>query len=160
MIRLTRLADYAVLLMTHMGHEWERDSGKLHNAASLSGDTHIPAPTVAKLLGVMSRGGLLTSTRGQSGGYKLARAPIAISVADIVSVVDGPIALTECIEDGPGECSIESLCGVRSAWQKINNAIRVALDDITLAELCADQAAMFDTPLSNPAPAEPAHELQ
>ncbi|MFN3233267.1 MAG: SUF system Fe-S cluster assembly regulator [Alphaproteobacteria bacterium] len=160
MIRLTRLADYAVLLMTHMGHEWQRDASGLHNAASLSDDTYIPAPTVAKLLGVMSRGGLLASSRGQSGGYRLARDPADISVADIVSVVDGPIALTDCIEDGPGECNIESLCGVRGAWQKINNAIRTALDDITLAELCADQAAMFDAPLNDPAVAEPVPELQ
>ena len=161
MIRLTRLADYAVLLMTHMGHEWDRDRSKLHNANSLSTDTHIPAPTVAKILGVMSRGHLLTSTRGQAGGYRLARDPEEITVAQIISVVDGPIALTECIEDGPGECNIESLCSVRTAWQKINDAIRGALSEITLAELCADQSAMFDIPASSePAPARPVTEIQ
>lgn len=143
MIRLTRLADYAVLLMTHLGHEWSRHPDRIHNAGSLAAETHIPMPTVSKLLGVMSRGGLLTSHRGQSGGYTLARVPLAISVADIVGAVDGPIALTECLTEGPSECGIESLCGVRTSWQKINTAVRGALSEITLAELCADQLAMF-----------------
>jgi FeS assembly SUF system regulator len=142
MIRLTRLADYAVLLMTHMGHEWHRNPDRIHNAGGLSGETHIPTPTVSKLLGVMSRGGLLVSHRGQSGGYALARAPEDISVADIVGAVDGPIALTDCLTDD-SDCGIESLCGVRTSWQKINRAVRHALGEISLAELCADQLAMF-----------------
>ena len=159
MIRLTRLADYAVLLMTHMGHEWRVDSARVHAANDLAHDTHIPAATVAKLLGMMSRGGLLQSHRGHAGGYALARAPEQITVAEIVSVVDGPIAITECIEDAPGECGIESLCGVRGAWQKINGAIRGALQEISLGELCDDQNTMFDTELRNPAPV-PANEIQ
>ncbi len=142
MIRLTRLADYAVLLMTHLGHEWSRHPERIHNAGGLSAETHIPMPTVSKLLGVMSRGGLLTSHRGQSGGYMLARPPTDISVADIVGAVDGPIALTDCLTDD-GDCGIESLCGVRTSWQKINRAVAGALGQISLAELCADQLAMF-----------------
>ncbi|MBI1181318.1 MAG: SUF system Fe-S cluster assembly regulator [Alphaproteobacteria bacterium] len=142
MIRLTRLADYAVLLMTHLGHEWARHPDRIHNAGGLSAETHIPTPTVSKLLGVMSRGGLLVSHRGQAGGYSLARAPEAISVADIVGAVDGPIALTDCLTDD-SDCGIESLCGVRTSWQKINRVIRHALSEISLAELCADQLQMF-----------------
>jgi FeS assembly SUF system regulator len=153
MIRLTRLADYAVLLMTHLGHEWTRHPERVHNAAGLSAETHIPAPTVSKLLGVMSRGGLLTSHRGQAGGYTLARPPAAISVADIVGAVDGPIALTDCLTDDSG-CGIESLCGVRTSWQKINKAVAGALGEISLAELCADQLAMFA-----PRPAAPREQL-
>ncbi|MDX1581236.1 MAG: SUF system Fe-S cluster assembly regulator [Alphaproteobacteria bacterium] len=143
MIRLTRLADYAVLLLTHMALEDERQKGRVHTAADLARETHVPAPTVSKLLGLMSRGGLLASQRGHSGGYVLAVSPSEISAADIISVVDGPIALTECIEDAPGECGIESLCGVRGAWQRINGAIRNALDGVTLAELIEDQKSVF-----------------
>jgi FeS assembly SUF system regulator len=160
MIRLTRLADYAVLLMTHMGHEWRSAPERVHAASDLASGTHIPAATVAKLLGMMSRGNLLVSHRGHAGGYTLSRAPEEISVAQIVSVVDGPIALTDCIEDAPGECGIESLCGVRGAWQKINTAIRTALDDISLAELCDDQATMFDAPFANPLPPLAAEKIQ
>ncbi len=143
MIRLTRLADYAVLLMTHMAHEWQRDNARVHNAADLSRETHIPAPTVSKILGVMSRGDLLTSHRGHAGGYTLTRPPEEISAADIISVIDGPIALTECIEDGPGECNIESLCGVRGVWNRINDAIRASLSEISLMEMAGDQLAPF-----------------
>jgi FeS assembly SUF system regulator len=157
MIRLTRLADYAVLLMTYLGHEWSRHPDRIHNAGGLSAETHIPMPTVSKLLGVMSRGGLLTSHRGQSGGYTLARAPADISVADIVGAVDGPIALTDCLTDD-SDCGIESLCGVRTSWQKINRAVAGALGQISLAELCADQLAMF--PPRAPAPREHVADVQ
>lgn len=146
MIRLTRLADYAVLLMTHMAHEWRRNPAHVHNAADLARETHIPAPTVSKILGIMTRGELLTSHRGHAGGYTLSRAPEQISAADIIKVIEGPIALTECIEDGPGECGIESLCGVRGAWNRINEAIRSALADISLAEMAAEQIADFGMP--------------
>lgn len=163
MIRLTRLADYAVLLMTHMGHAWRDAPQQVHAASDLATGTHIPPATVAKLLGTLSRGGLLVSQRGHAGGYALAHAPEDISVADIICVIDGPIALTDCIEDAPGECGIESICGVRGAWQKINTAIRDALDGITLAELCHDQATMFDvapapyTPSTSPADGQETH---
>jgi Rrf2 family protein len=105
----------------------------------------------------MSRGGLLTSHRGQSGGYTLARSPAAISVADIVGAVDGPIALTDCLTDD-SDCGIESLCGVRTSWQKINKAVAGALGEISLAELCADQLAMFPPRL--PAPRETIADVQ
>ena len=144
MIRLTRLADYAVLLMTHLAREQALRPDRVHNAGNLARETHIPAPTVSKLLGVLSRGDLLASHRGHNGGYSLSKSPGSITTAEIISVVDGPIALTDCIEDAPGECGIESLCGVRGAWQKINDAIRLALDEISLAELCDAQVNIFD----------------
>lgn len=149
MIRLTRLADYSVLLMTYLAHEYRARPERLYNAGDLAQETHIPAPTVSKLLGVLSRGGLLASHRGHNGGYQLARAPAAITAAQIISVVEGPIALTECIDDAPGECGIESLCGVRGAWLKINSAIRGALEEISLAELCDEQSAVFDQVLES-----------
>ena len=143
MIRLTRLADYAVLLMTHMAHEWHKDSARVMNAADLARETHIPGPTVSKILGAMSRGGLLTSHRGHAGGYALSRAPEDISAADIISVIEGPIALTECLDDDTDDCEIESLCGVRSSWNRINGAITTALEGISLAQMAHDQLAVF-----------------
>jgi len=143
MIRLTRLADYAVLLMTHMAHEWRKDSSRVMNAADLAQETHIPGPTVSKILGAMSRSDLLTSHRGHAGGYALSRAPEEISAADIISVIEGPVALTECLDDGTDDCEIESLCGVRSSWNRINRAITTALEGISLADMAHDQMAVF-----------------
>jgi FeS assembly SUF system regulator len=143
MIRLTRLADYAVLLMTHMAHEWRRNPTRVMNAADLSRETHIPGPTVSKILGAMSRGGLLTSHRGHAGGYALSRAPGEITAADIISIIEGPIAITECLDDETSACEIESLCGVRTSWDRINSAINTALEDISLQQMAADQLAVF-----------------
>ena len=143
MIRLTRLADYAVLLMTHMAHEWRRDPARVLNAADLARETHIPGPTVSKILGAMSRGGLLTSHRGHAGGYALSRNPEEISAADIISIIEGPIALTECLDEDTDDCVIESLCGVRASWTRINDAITTALSDISLAQMAMDQLAVF-----------------
>lgn len=131
MFRLTRLADYAVILMSHLAERPDR----FHNAAGVAEATGLPAPTVAKILGLMARADLLRSHRGHSGGFSLARPPTGITVADIVRVVDGPVALTECIEEGPDNCGIESLCRVRGYWQKMNEAVKRALEDVTLAEL-------------------------
>ena len=131
MIRLTRLADYAVKLMSHLA---ERPSD-VHNASEVAASTGLPAPTAAKILGLMTRADLLVSHRGHNGGFSLARPPAAITVADIVVIVDGPVALTECIEAGPGECNLESLCQVRGYWQKINEAVKRALGEVTLADL-------------------------
>jgi Rrf2 family protein len=83
----------------------------------------------------MARAGLLISHRGLNGGFSMTRAPEDISVADIISVVDGPIALTNCIEHAPGECGMEVGCGMRRHWQKINDAVRGALENIPLSDL-------------------------
>ncbi len=143
MIRLTRLADYAVLLMTHMAQEWRRNPVRVMNAADLARETHIPVPTVSKILGAMSRGDLLTSHRGHAGGYALSRAPEDISAADIISIIEGPIALTECLDERTDDCKIESLCGVRASWTRINDAITMALEGISLAQMAHDQLAVF-----------------
>ncbi len=131
MIRITKQSDYAIVLMTRLAN----GADALHNAASLASDSQLPAPTVSKILKILARAGLLESHRGVKGGYTLARDPESISVAEIISALEGPIAVTECIEDGPGECSQEPFCAVRGNWQRINLAIRQALEAISLAEM-------------------------
>ena len=131
MIRITKQSDYGIVLMTRLANH----SDSLHNAASLAEKTQLPAPTVSKILKLLARAGLLESHRGVKGGYTLARAPESITVAEIITALEGPIAITECIEDGPGECSQEPFCGVRGNWQRINLAIRQALEAISLAEM-------------------------
>jgi FeS assembly SUF system regulator len=131
MIRMTKQADYGIVLLTRLAQEPDHR----YNASELAQETQLPAPTVSKILKILARAGLLSSHRGVKGGYALAKAPEKITVAQIISALDGPIAITECIDDTPGECSQESFCGVRANWQSINEAIRGALEEITLAEM-------------------------
>ena len=142
MIRLSRLAEYAVLLMSHMA----REPATTHTAIGMADATGLPVPTVSKILAMTSRYGLLDSIRGRDGGYRLARAPAAISVEDIIAAVDGPIALTVCIEQGPGCCELEHVCPSRTNWHRINQALRSALSGVTLAEMAAPAVAPADAP--------------
>ncbi len=131
MLRMTKQADYGVVLMTRMATDRERR----FSAPDLSAETDIPLPMVSKILKLLAKEGLLASHRGVKGGYCLAHAPHAITVASMIEALDGPIAFTECIEDAPGSCSQEDVCGVKENWQKINQAVRGALEEITLADL-------------------------
>ena len=144
MIRLTNLADYAVVVMT----EAARCPGAKLSAAAVATTTGIPAPTVAKLMGTLARAGLLTASRGVAGGFTLAGEPAAISIAAIIEAVDGPIALTNCLAGETHDCAIEGHCGVRGHWAPINRAVRGALAAVTLADLV--KPAMTAT---EPAPA-------
>lgn len=145
MIRLTNLADYAVVVMTAAARTPE---ARL-SAARVAELTTIPVPTVAKLMGTLARAGLLSASRGVAGGFSLARSPELVTVAAIVEAVDGPIALTNCQARDVHECAIEGHCTVRGHWGPINAAVRAALDAVTLADLVRPAAL----PRLAPAPA-------
>ena len=147
MIRLTNLADYAVVVMAAAA----REPGVKLSAARVAELTMIPAPTVAKLMGTLARGGLLTASRGVAGGFTLSRDPANISVVDVVEAVDGPIALTSCAGNDVNDCVMEGHCAVRGHWAPINQAVRGALAAVTLADLVRPAAAA--APLAAAAPA-------
>ena len=129
MFKLGKLTDYGTVLMTALAAE----PARLQTSQELATSTRLSAPTVAKLLKLLAKAGLVEALRGAHGGYRLARSPDRISVADIVSALEGPIALTECaVHRG---CGIENHCGVRSNWRVINDAIRSALEAVTLAQM-------------------------
>lgn len=130
MIRITKQTDYGIVLLTHLAGQPERHV----NAPELAAETQLPLPMVSKILKVLVREGLLLSNRGVKGGYSLARSPREISMAQIIAALEGPIAITECIEVS-GDCSHEPLCPVRSNWHRINAAVRGALEGITLDEM-------------------------
>jgi len=130
MIRLSNLADYAVVLMGHLARRDRRA-----NATEIAGETGVPVPTVAKILGAMSRAGLLVSHRGLKGGFSLARPAGEITIADVIEAADGPIALVHCVETAPGDCDLESICAMRPHWQTINAAVRDGLAGVSLADL-------------------------
>ncbi len=109
--------------------------GPQHCAATdVAAGTHVALPTTKKLLTVLARAGLVEATRGSEGGYRLARPAASISAAEIVKVIEGPVAITECSTDA-SQCELESMCLVGGAWQKINQAVLAALEDISLQEL-------------------------
>ena len=129
-MRLSNLADYAVLTMSAAARHC---GGARTSASELAVETGLPAPTVQKLVSKLSAAGLLRSTRGAGGGLQLARPAAAISVADIIEAVEGPIALTACIDGGT--CAVDHDCSVRTHWPVINGALRGALAAIPLTQL-------------------------
>jgi FeS assembly SUF system regulator len=130
MLRIGKLTDYATVILAILA----TDRSRLLTAGTLSERTHIAPPTVAKLLKQMHRAGLVNSTRGTHGGYQLARDPENISAAAILDALEGPIALTEC-SAGSGHCGIEHTCSVGRTWQRLSQAIRRSLSEISLAQL-------------------------
>ena len=136
MFRMSRLTDYATVLLAALASEPER----VQTAAALAGQTRIAPPTVSKLLKQLQRAGLVTSTRGLHGGYQLARPATQISAAAILDALEGPVALTDCAA-GHGVCDMEDTCRVGRAWQRLNLAVRRALYDISLAQLAGLDAA-------------------
>jgi FeS assembly SUF system regulator len=138
-VRLSSLADYAVVMMTAAARHCGA-SGRL-NATLLAGQTGVPLPTAQKLVSRLSAAGLLESARGTGGGFRLARPPAAISLADIVEAVEGPIAMTACVEEGRHDCAIEENCRVKPHWNVVNGAVRGALAGVSLASLSAEVRA-------------------
>lgn len=136
MIRITKQTDYGVVLLTHFASYPDRQT----NAPELAAETQLPLPMVSKILKLLVRERLLVSHRGVKGGYSLARLPEEITMAEIISALEGPISLTECVEVS-SDCSHEHSCSVRSNWQRINDAVRGALEGITLAEMKQPLAA-------------------
>lgn len=152
MIRLNRLTDYAIVILSQMGRD-----GAVRTAPQLAQETGVPLPTVAKLLKTLVSDGIIVSHRGATGGYALARPPAAITVTEIVSSLEGPIALTACVEGSGDHCGVEPLCPMRGNWEKVNGAIRGALDRLTLVDMAMTGIpAAFGVPMpGQSAPRDP-----
>ncbi len=131
-MRLSSMADYAVVTMSAAARHC---GGVRVSAAQLAAETGLPAPTVQKLVSKLTAAGLLRSARGVGGGLKLARPAAAITLADIVEAVEGPIALTACVDHGKHDCGLESACAVRPHWGLVNAAMRGALAEVPLTRL-------------------------
>ncbi len=132
-MRLSSLTDYAVVMMTAAARHCGA-SCRL-NATLLSEETGLPLPTVQKLVSRLSAAGLIESARGTGGGFRLARPPAAITIADIVEAIEGPIALTACVDSGRHDCAVEGSCRVRPHWNAVNGAVKGALAGVSLATL-------------------------
>ena len=131
MLRISKLTDYAILMMVEMARD-----GEILSAHALAERIHVEVPTASKVLKLLAGSGLLLSYRGANGGYRVRNAAADISVAEVIAAIEGPIAMTECsVEEGL--CSQEDQCGLRSNWQRISLAVAQALRDVSLAEMSA-----------------------
>ena len=135
MLRLSKLTDYAVVVLIRLGEADRVTRDCVQTSPGLSAGTGVPEPTVAKVLKALASAGLVASQRGARGGYRLGRPLSAISVADVISAVDGPIALTACVEGSTTCCDVSSMCAVRGRWDLVNGAIQASLSSITLADM-------------------------
>ena len=151
MIRMTKQTDYGFVLLSELASE----EGQVANAPELAQATRLPLPTVAKILKLLARAGVVRSQRGVKGGYSLARSAREITAAEIVTALEGPVALTVCIDGSPGECEREDFCGVRGHWQRINQAVERALSSISLDDLAHSGQVRALVQIGNKRPDEP-----
>ena len=131
MLRMSKLTDYATVILGHMAHGAD---DAVYSAAELAQCTRIGTATVSKLLKGLNHADLVTSFRGSSGGYRLAQPADQITAAQIIDALEGPVSITECSAKD-SHCDLQSVCGVGGNWQRINGAIRHGLNTITLAQL-------------------------
>lgn len=142
-MRLSSMADYAVVTMTAAARHCGRHGagGARVSAQQLADETGLPVPTVQKLVSKLAAAGLLKSARGLGGGLKLARPAAAISLADIVEAVEGPIAMAPCSQHGRHDCTLEADCTVRPHWPLVDAALRGALAGVPLTQFSRPAAA-------------------
>jgi FeS assembly SUF system regulator len=131
MFRTTRLTDYGIVLMGELAR---LDRSCCRSTKTLAHGLGLPVSTVSKVLKLLAKAGLLVSHRGASGGYTLARAPRQISMADLITALEGPLSMTG------GSVSSSQRCPIGKNWQLIDNSVRRALSEITLERLTAMDA--------------------
>lgn len=140
MLRLSKMNDYAVVVLGQMAAR----AGAVVTAPDVAESTGLPAATVSQVLKRLAHGRLVMSHRGAHGGYSLARRPADISVADLVEALEGPVALTACVDGAEGGCGVEAVCPMRGGWDRVNTAIRAALDSVTLADMLTPYSRSAD----------------
>ena len=133
MFKINKLTDYATVVLVDLAY-----SDVVRPTQVISDSTGIPLPTVAKLMKNLVKAGLIVSHRGVRGGYRLSRPPSEVSVADVIEALEGPIALTACVNTSAEHCCYENQCPVHGKWDRVNGVVTGALREVTLAEMAAD----------------------
>jgi FeS assembly SUF system regulator len=131
MLRITRLSDYAVAILGQLAIS----AAPVDTAKDLAARTGLPAPVVSKILKRLARSKLVASQRGVQGGYRLAREPSRVSVADVIEAVEGPVALTECGDASDASCEFVGNCSVQANWLRINHVVKRALSNISIEDM-------------------------
>jgi FeS assembly SUF system regulator len=147
MLRISKLSDYAIIILGHMA----KAPGSTYAATDLAESARVAGPTVSKVLKALARAQILNSTRGAKGGYQLSRPPEQTTIASIIAALEGPIALTECSLENT-QCEQSHSCHVRGNWSVLNRAIQTALESVTLADMASPMGKApegFRIPLSS-----------
>ncbi len=131
MLKLSRMSDYAVVVLETLC----RSTGASLSAAQIASESGVPEPTVSNVLKLMAAGGVVTSQRGATGGYALARTPQEISVFDIVTSIEGRLGLTACVDGGDEPCALEGRCAMSGRWDLVNRAVRAAFEGVALSDM-------------------------
>lgn len=132
MLRLAKLTDYAIVVLAHLARHAHQC---VHPASELAEATQLPLPTAQKVLKKLTRGGLLLSSRGAHGGYSLARDPATLTLVEVIETVEGPVGLTACSVVEGETCDNEAHCHLSGHWPVINDAVRSALEAVTILDL-------------------------
>jgi FeS assembly SUF system regulator len=130
MLRISKLADYATLIMSQLA----KDGAALSSASLLAKSLHLSLPVVSKILKILCRAGLISSVRGAEGGYRLARLAQDITLAEVIAAIEGDFAVTECCSER-GACALDATCRVKNKWKGINSIIYAALAKMTVGDL-------------------------
>ncbi|MFY1831588.1 SUF system Fe-S cluster assembly regulator [Myxococcus fulvus] len=154
MLRMSKMTDYGIVLMTELA----RAEGGTRTTRELAARTRVPLPSASKVLKGLLQAGLVVSHRGANGGYGLARPAASLSLAELVASLEGPVALTECgvHPTGGAPCELEAVCQVRGHWRLINQAIQESLARLTLADLIAPAPRMPERLVGLGVPSRPA----
>lgn len=145
------MTDYAIVILGHMA----QDIGRVRTSAALSDSTGVPLPSVAKILKIMTHAALITAHRGAKGGYSLDRPAHAVTMTEIIQALEGPIALTACVDGAEDSCEVEHSCFMRGNWNRVNAAIHAALDAVTLADMMDPEEMFPDRSADGTAPRQP-----
>jgi FeS assembly SUF system regulator len=143
MLRITKIADYGVVVMACFAGQ---STAGVLSAAAIAAQTGLPAPTVSKILKVLAHAELVTSTRGARGGYRLSRAATEINVAEVIESLEGPLSITECADPLRDSCDQEC-CELRGYWPRINDIIRGALSNVSIADIAGVTGVAFEEPI-------------
>lgn len=141
MIRLSKLSDYAVVVLSQLA----KGDRRLVTAAELADATGVPEPTVAKVLKLLVRGNIIVSVRGAAGGYMMERSPQDISIRELIVALEGPIAVTACLEGGDSDCQLTGVCSMKGRWHKVNSAILSTLEAMPLSDLFSEKPLLPGT---------------
>jgi FeS assembly SUF system regulator len=133
MIRISKLADYAVVILGTLAQN--QGNTAVSSATAVAATTHLPETTVAKIMKTLARENLLIATRGATGGYALTKPAYQISVREIVEAIDGPIGVVDCAEESRSECQLHDSCAMKTNWSIVNDTIRASLHHVTLADM-------------------------
>lgn len=136
MIKLGKMTDYAVVILSEIARAGQDNVVKV---SSLVETTGLSKTTIAKLTKILVKGKILTSSRGMLGGYALAMPPHEITMKDVITAVEGPVALTSCLDHTSTNCLIQNVCQVRGNWEKVNNEIIESLQRVTIADMTTNK---------------------